>query len=141
MPWLHDPTPLHMHALHRDDRRLLLSPLVAQSGSDRACRNCKNAPIIISYGHYPLGTAYNGQAVKHVLMHHHVSAYLAGHLHSSVGQRTHRLHPAEDHAGAHVTLCLAHEIAMAAGCGPCASHGSLAWQHTDDAQPTLCLVP
>ena len=58
-------------------------------------------PPVIAYGHYPLGLALQGldpsspegQGVRGLLLKHGVPVYLSGHLHGTLGQRTHHLHP------------------------------------------------
>ena len=60
---------------------------------------------VLAYGHYPLEVVtrspYNpgpdkaGKSLRELLMHHNVSVYVAGHLHSAFGQKLHRLHGRE----------------------------------------------
>ncbi|KAK9799709.1 hypothetical protein WJX73_001391 [Symbiochloris irregularis] len=70
-----------------------------------ALRQCDPQPPVVAYGHYPLGLTTYGLApgqrgadsALSIMLRHEVAVFLSGHLHSSLGQRSHHIYRTPTH--------------------------------------------
>lgn len=114
---------------------ILFCPPSASKKSMLICcsRQCSPQPPVVSYGHYPLGLTSFGVAprlrgldsVLSIMQKHGVVTFLSGHLHSSLGQRSHHVYRTPTHGAPTAGACGTHVQPSGSACWT-VRHSSLA---------------